>query len=127
MAAVGAHKAPLAVSVTLGSLARTCAASQSSSPGTPFSRPRSSRSCKVSMSSSFKATTREPVSFQDTWSFLQISRLMALPFTFSLAISVPGCGSYPACIIALLARVAPIQMSFSFSNRMTRTRQRASR
>lgn len=32
MAAVGAHKAPLAVSVTLGSLARTCAASQSSSP-----------------------------------------------------------------------------------------------
>ena len=77
MAAVGAHKAPLAVSVTLGSLARTCAAS--------------------------------------------------LPFTFSLAISVPGCGSYPACIMALLARVAPIQMSFSFSNRMTRTRQRASR
>ena len=127
IAAVGAHKAPFVFSVTFGSFSRTLSASQISNPGTPFSTPRSKSFCNVSISSSHKAKTNEPVSFQDTLSFLQISLLIALPSTLSFAISVPGSGSYPACIIALFARVAPIQMSFSFSNNTTRRLQRDKR
>ena len=49
------------------------------------------------------------------------SFVSALPRTFSRAMAVPGSGSYPACTMALLARVVPMETSFSFSNTAARS------
>ena len=69
------------------------------------------------MSFSSKARTKEPQRRKGTSSSSQISPAILFPSALYFAIRVPGFGSYPAWIMALLAQVVPMATSFSFSIR----------
>ena len=121
MAALGAYSAPHTASERFGSMASVSSRVSTRTPGTLFATPFSYRRRTVAISSSEKASTRLPIWRYLTSNAAHCSFVSALPRTFSRAMAVPGSGSYPACTMALLARVVPMETSFSFSNTAARS------
>ena len=100
-------------------MARTSSPVRIRWPGTPFASPRAYSSRTVAISSSENARTSEPLFRYGTSNWAHSTCAISQPRTFSRAIFVPGSGSYPAWIMALLARVAPRATSFSLSSTTT--------
>ena len=88
-----------------------------SRPDTPFSLPRITSSDSPFFSCSEKATTREPFLTKGTLSSLAVFSIRPIPLALRRALSVPGTGSKPPWIMALLAFVAPQAASLPFSAR----------
>ena len=115
MPAVGAHSAAITSSEILGSRFLTSSPESISHPSTPFATELERSFSIVLQSSSLNASTYEPILLYGTSSFFEISSACFTPSTLSLAISVPGSGSYPAWMIAEFALVVPSAISFSAS------------
>ena len=93
---VFASRAPHTSFDRLGSRARACSPERSSSPSTPFSRPRSWSSRSLGSSSSRRQTTKAPTRRKGMSSSSESLSIIRLPRTFILAFKEPGWASNPA-------------------------------